>query len=57
MESASNTSFEHVQETVFKVWLEYPSNTAEIGYRDFMLIHYFDDRALPDVRFTYMEFV
>jgi hypothetical protein len=49
-ESASQTAWVATDDTVFKVWLEYPSSTCEIGIRDYILIHYFDSPTLPDIR-------
>lgn len=55
-ESASNTSMLPTEDTVWRIWLEYPSHMAEIGYRDHMLIHYFDSPLLTDIRWTYPTF-
>ena len=45
------------EDTVFTIWIEYPSITAEIGYRDKMTIHYFDSPLLPDAYWTYSKFL
>ena len=55
-ESSLPTTLFETQDTVFTVWLEYPSGGAEIGYRDKVTIHYFDSKHLPDVRYTYTLF-
>ena len=41
-ESGLPTTLFETQDTVFTVWLEYPSGGAEIGYRDHVTLHYFD---------------
>ena len=38
------------------MWLEYPSEHAEIGYRDHVTIHYFDSPNLADVHWTYAQY-
>ena len=55
-ESASEYEMIPTEDTVFKIWLEYPSITAEIGYRDHVIIHYFDSPELIDVLYTYPQF-
>ena len=55
-ESYSNIAFEPTEDTVFTVWLEYPSEHAEIGYRDHVTIHYFDSPNLTDVHWTYAQY-
>lgn len=55
-ESLTNTSFEPTEDTVFTVWLEYPSQHAEIGYRDHVIIHYFDSPDLADVHWTVAQY-
>jgi hypothetical protein len=45
------------EDTVFTIWIEYPSINAEIGYRDKMTIHYFDSPLLTDSYWTYCKYL
>lgn len=57
-EFESSSEFEEAssEDTVFVMKLLYPTDRAEIGDRDHVIIHYFDSYDLADTRNTYALF-